>query len=605
MKALILNLLIWIISPAFSQESAWEKTPLNIIRYSLFNRMTFRQPVVFTPIDVKVGYLYYGGKNYWSQLPYNSSGITVTDLPVLLDSTQYDFNAIEKTVNRRSFFIEADFLRTNFTHFIFHQNYVDLQMGLGIQITNYSPDQPLPSDKGKEWLRTSDSLKQRIFERGNFYYNPKTVGINLNTSLGWQFLRKHLTYIYHSLGVSLVSIYESEGGDHTLTGIGLSESFGLGTKYIFRQKRDDFNYTFGIELKWNRLYMTSAEAPDGLSPIDGLDIRASGIFLTSGIQFGGKHTDGDIAYSQMMHNDFISASASFQTFLDREDRHFKRKKAIAMLQYCQSQISSQKVKLGVSAYLQSDFDEAIEWFNSAELDADDSLKIEIQAIRQNIASVLLDSVENHKNEMTITNAEKLARIARELYPGSKRYSQVMAYLYMDKAKLNTKIGNYSSAVDNYKKALQLYPEIDYIITEKLHSIANLLMKDAYLAYKENEIYLVLQSMKAFTKLQPQMSWELDPYILTLESRLDDIHSETVNQDVQQYIIDKKHESLNLPELVLQLGMTYEEAKSIQGTPQFIDKHTEKDQLFEMWTYPEVRDITHLYFRNNMLIRIEK
>jgi hypothetical protein len=52
-------------------------------------------------------------------------------------------------------------------------------------------------------------------------------------------------------------------------------------------------------------------------------------------------------------------------------------------------------------------------------------------------------------------------------------------------------------------------------------------------------------------------------------------------------------------------MTYEEAKSIQGTPQFIDKHTEKDQLFEMWTYPEVRDITHLYFRNNMLIRIEK
>ena len=151
MKALILNLLIWIIPLAFAQESAWKKSPLNKIRYSLFNRMTFRQPVVFTPIDVKVGYLYYGGKNYWSQLPYNSSGITVTDLPVLLDSTQYYFNAIEKTSNRRSLFIEVDFLRTNFTHFIFHQNYVDLQMGLGMQITNYSPNQSLPSDTGKEW----------------------------------------------------------------------------------------------------------------------------------------------------------------------------------------------------------------------------------------------------------------------------------------------------------------------------------------------------------------------------------------------------------------------------------------------------------------------
>jgi hypothetical protein len=99
--------------------------------------------------------------------------------------------------------------------------------------------------------------------------------------------------------------------------------------------------------------------------------------------------------------------------------------------------------------------------------------------------------------------------------------------------------------------------------------------------------------------------ELEPYILTLESRLDDIYSETVNQDKQQYIIDKKHESLNLTEPVLQLGMTYEETKSIQGAPQFIDKHTEKDQLFEMWTYPENGDIANLYFRNNMLIRIEK
>ena len=47
--------------------------------------MTFRQPVVFTPFDVKVGYLYYGGKSYWSQLPYNSAGIDATDLPVLLE----------------------------------------------------------------------------------------------------------------------------------------------------------------------------------------------------------------------------------------------------------------------------------------------------------------------------------------------------------------------------------------------------------------------------------------------------------------------------------------------------------------------------------------
>ena len=64
MKTLILNIIIWIIPLAFIQGNTWEKSSLDVIKYSIFNRMTFRQPVVFTPFDVKVGYLYYGGKNY-------------------------------------------------------------------------------------------------------------------------------------------------------------------------------------------------------------------------------------------------------------------------------------------------------------------------------------------------------------------------------------------------------------------------------------------------------------------------------------------------------------------------------------------------------------
>ena len=111
--------------------------------------------------------------------------------------------------------------------------------------------------------------------------------------------------------------------------------------------------------------MEAADASPGLSPIDGIDIRASGIFLTSGIQFGGKHTDGDIAYSQMMDNDFISASESFKKFLAKKIRHNKRKKASKMLQICQDKIPYQKFRLAVAAYLRSDFDESIQYFNSA------------------------------------------------------------------------------------------------------------------------------------------------------------------------------------------------------------------------------------------------
>jgi len=597
MKAIILTLLIWIIPLAFAKESAWRKTHLNIARYSVLNRMTFRKPVVFTPFDFKVGLLFYGRKKYWSQLPYNFSDITITDSPILLDSTQYEFNVIEKPAARQGIFLEVDFLRTNFTHFIFHQNYIDLQMGLGVQMINYFPNPSLPSDAGKEWNRSTG--------KNDFYFHPRSIGLNLNTSFSWQLFRRNLSYVYHSLGISSVSLYESYSGDRSLKGFGLNESFGMGTKYIFDPKHTNYNYTIGVEVKWNRLFMSSVNAPEGFSPIYGVDIRASGIFLTSGIQFGGKHTKGDIAYSQMMHNDFISASENFLIFLDREARHVKREKAIKMLQYCQSQIPYQKVALGIDSYFRSDIDGAIEWFNSAKSDADEKLIQEIQNNLQIIASELLDSVINHKNKMSIINAEKLALLAGRLHPESRQYSQVMAGLYMDKAKLNSKIGNYSKAVDNYNKALQLLPEIEYIIKENLRSIAKSLMQDAYTSYNKNEIYMVLKSMKDFTMLQPKMSQELDPYIRKLETQIEESQGEKIDKHVQQYIIDKKHESFNLTESVLQLGMTYEEAKSIQGTPQSIDKYTEKDQEFEMWIYPKEKAFSQLYFRNNMLIKIEK
>ena len=137
MKALILYFLLWISSPAFCQESTWY-SPTAFAWNSIFHRMTFREPIVFTPFEVKAGYLNYGGKKYWSSGPFNSSTVTVTDLPVLLDSTQYQFNILNALNDRQGVFIELDFLRTNLSHFIIHQNYIDMQIGLGLQFADFA-----------------------------------------------------------------------------------------------------------------------------------------------------------------------------------------------------------------------------------------------------------------------------------------------------------------------------------------------------------------------------------------------------------------------------------------------------------------------------------
>ena len=53
-----------------------------------------------------IGYLNYGGKDYWSGSIFNKTPITVSDLPVLLDSTQYQFNILNALTNRQGMFIE-------------------------------------------------------------------------------------------------------------------------------------------------------------------------------------------------------------------------------------------------------------------------------------------------------------------------------------------------------------------------------------------------------------------------------------------------------------------------------------------------------------------
>ena len=176
MKLIIQYFIIGVCTLTFCQENTWH-SPKSTAWNSIFHRMTFREPIVFTPFEIKLGYLNYGGESYWSGAPYNSNSITVTDLPVLLDSTQYQFNILDKLTNRQGMFIEIDFMKTNLPHYIMHQNYIDLQLGVGFQFTDFASNPSLPDETNKEWDIASS--------RGKYYFHPRTIGLNINTTLGW------------------------------------------------------------------------------------------------------------------------------------------------------------------------------------------------------------------------------------------------------------------------------------------------------------------------------------------------------------------------------------------------------------------------------------
>ena len=106
-------------------------------------------------------------------------------------------------------------------------------------------------------------------------------------------------------------------------------------------------------------------------------------------------------------------------------------------------------------------------------------------------------------------------------------------------------------------------------------------------------------------MNPELANELDSYIIKLEAKMKNLYMNSDNQYAQDYVEKRKQETMPNYSNILQLGMTSKEVEKIQGIPKFIDEIDEAHRHFEMWTYPNDLTTSHLYFDNNILIRIEK
>ena len=144
-----------------------------------------------------------------------------------------------------------------------------------------------------------------------------------------------------------MKLYKTELGENYLEGSSFNTNLGVGTKFLFTNLKKNFNFYIGIEGKIHSNSINNIEQSEyeGIRSINGLDISGYTISLTTGIQIGGRKSDGDYAYAYMHNNDFISAKKYYESFLAKAPVHIKRNKAFKMLEYCQTQIPFQQVKL--------------------------------------------------------------------------------------------------------------------------------------------------------------------------------------------------------------------------------------------------------------------
>ena len=120
----------------------------------------------------------------------------------------------------------------------------------------------------------------------------------------------------------------------------------------------------------------------------------------------------------------------------------------------------------------------------------------------------------------------------------------------------------------------------------------------------SDLYLAINSLKSVVEINPSIENELYSYIIKLEDKLQNQIDIGSNQYMKDYIQQKKEPNNNLIKEI-SLGMSVDDIKKIKGKPKYIDKNINANIHFEMWSFPEDSSFSRLYFKNNILTKIEK
>ncbi len=597
-KLKFIYVFILVSSFLFPEESSWSTTTFEYYWNLGFNQARFREPVNFTPFEVRTGYLTYGGSDYWDDLSSTDLGLIS---PVILDSTNNSFEYLEPSSSRTLAFIEFDFMRFNFPNLILNkigwtQNILDIQTGLGYRYIHSIGEPVFP----EYWEDTVPNNQNP----GTLLFKPRLHDFNINTSIDYQPFSRVRTYFYHSLGYSFGTIYEYSGTGNYLECEGISEGFGLGLRYISIFDKYNFNLAYGIEFRLHRSNINNIKDPSKISHIIGLDMYSKGLIFSISTIFGGQKTSADYSFRKMLNHNYIAAQTGFEDYINSMDAPPRNKLAKKMLEFTQIQIPYQEYNNGLDHQYSGDLDSAIYWFNQSSITANSDLLFEINSHKKDLAIMLIDSVNIYKSDMTFEIAEDIILKAKKLANDYYYVNESLSDLYIEKGDVFRNTGNYNKAYIYYNKSKEIYPNSNVKLIEKYYTLTQNLIKQAEDASSKGEYSLAIESLNFALDINPEKKSELNPIINELYSKLSIEDSAKIKQKIENIVENKKKEIENSLNKKILIGMSSNEVENAIGLPIIKDTINQGNRIYELWTYNNRPNLTRVYFEESLVIKVE-
>ena len=555
-------IIILFIFPLFSQKTDWATTRFDKFWKKSFNQMTFREPILFSPYDIKISYYKYGGKKYFSQFDNLLSSVDVK--------------------NRTLIGLELDLFKTNF--FYKQRNGIDIQIGLGYKLL-----------KSFEHVKFSngDKLKPELYE------------FNINSTFIKQYSPDYFYYFYYSAGYNKATFYKSNKSNIYSTGFGIGHSFALGMDFIIPNNKM-YDLHCGVELKFLKCNLDKIYEPEGLDMISSFNMEAVGLTVSFGIGNGGKKSLGDQAYIDLLNKNYLSASEKVQFYKNIDGIIYNENKLNEILEFCEIQIPFRLYDKAIDAYNAGELKESVNLLLKIDYKNDVFLKGKIDARLHIIASQLLSNFwlikDDYPIEYQITYIDEIKRITPKVH--SKADSK-LSEIYFQKGDILLQNDNYEEAYEYYLKtdvlsgnnSERIKIKSDNLIVAVLNNVYNLLQnKDNLLAYEKLHFVKDISSVSS-----DNINFLMD----FVENQISNINNDKIRQRMINIIQDKQEFVASNANQDIHLGDLMEDVMNILGEPVEKVERINFQNSYTMLIY-DIKDKEYkFFFKNQILIDVER
>lgn len=557
------------------------------------NTMEFRQPIRFSPFDVKSGLAIYGGPDMIAGLPLTllKKDYSVVDL----DSTESEVPTIAGVYKRTILIHDLDFLQINLRSRFLPVSVVDIMVGLGIRTQQI----PLAPGVPDEW--PSDGTDYRIAPIFHTALVSLTIGMQRSDRL--------YLYLKNTRGLARGSLYRASAIQRELTGSGLSSAWVLGAKR-FPLSDMDPRMVYGLELRYHRIDVPDLnvpELPDGrsLSPIQGLNFRSLGIFITFGAFFGGRSTSADQAKRSLYRGDYMAAEEELNSFLQSYPQHTEVRRARKLLALAQKMTPYQQLDLARDFQQRGDLETALDWYRLAEQRADSTLMPDIIAGEEEVGHIYIQRASDALSDNRLDATSQILRNANLLLPEEDvLVERFEAEVLVRRGHQSRRQGSVALALRNYDAAIRVNPERRVEIEGYKVRLAEDLINDAVTATDRAALALAIESLKQSQLLDPRREASLDSMLVVLEQRLDRITQGEIRRAVDEEMNAAREIRNFVPSTKPRIGMLVAALEDALGAP---DQKTEGIDAagvsHQVWEYSGGEFPGVYYFENYILKRM--